>query len=210
MARNALVVGALVALAQSKAIVTNHCPKAVHLWSVPESNGYASHHKLEPFHKYEEFYHHGTKVNPGVAIKISTHPNGIYEAKDEIDFAYTVDNSDSNKVWVSLDNLRSKSFDSVHAFFTCWGPYKAPYVPTRECVLRDNIELVLCGTNRTEAAKDDSPKSLIHKCTTSLDDRNYDEHHMCNGIITSPLPQPSKVRLTVLKPDSLTEPAAFL
>ncbi|KAH7135613.1 hypothetical protein B0J11DRAFT_164326 [Dendryphion nanum] len=143
-----LVFSALVAFAQSKAIVTNHCKYDVHIWSVPEQEGIASNLVLKSGGSYEEPFRFGTKVNPGIAIKVSSHPNGIYDGKDEIDFAYSLDKSDDHKVWVSLELVRGKAFENDVALFTCYGPYKSPFVPTRQCNINDDIELTLCGTER--------------------------------------------------------------
>lgn len=68
----ALTLSALVALGNSKAIVTNNCRKDVYIWSVPEKTDLASNLSISPGKRYEEPWRSGTAVSPGVAIKIST------------------------------------------------------------------------------------------------------------------------------------------
>ncbi|KAF2178243.1 hypothetical protein K469DRAFT_494297, partial [Zopfia rhizophila CBS 207.26] len=143
MLGQALTLGALVVLVHSKAIVTNNCKRPVYVWSVP---GGVQGDIIPPGSSYEEPFHRGVP-NPGIAIKLSEYPNGIYEGKDELDFAYTVNHYQGDKVWIQLDSARHTTpFNGDVAFWTCWGSYKTTYVPTRQCSIFDNAELVLCGS----------------------------------------------------------------
>lgn len=118
-----LAVGALVALCHTKAVVTNNCQKDVYVWSVPEQPDLATNIALEPGKRYGEPWRAGTAVSPGIAIKISSEPNGIYAAKPEINFQYSVDAHNSSKIWVSLRKVRGNSFDSA-LLHTCDGVIK--------------------------------------------------------------------------------------
>lgn len=114
--------------------------------------------------RFEEPWHDGTAVNPGVAIKVSSTEDGIHTQKDEINFSYTVDASDPSKVWVDLSNIRGKTFNNNAAFHTCHGAYQWPQVPTRQCHATDDIELTLCNTVRTTVLKDTTPLDKIFGC----------------------------------------------
>jgi hypothetical protein len=114
-----LTLSAFVALAQSKAVITNLCKDDVYAWSVPQSANYAYGDVIEAGSQYVEPFHQGTDANPGIAIKLSPIKNGIYEGKEEINFSYTVDQQDHNKVWISLDKLNEASSSNSDSFFTC-------------------------------------------------------------------------------------------
>ncbi|KAF2465452.1 uncharacterized protein BDR25DRAFT_306601 [Lindgomyces ingoldianus] len=149
MIKQVLTLCALVTLAQSKAIITNLCTHPVYIWSVPEVYGAADNYAVQPGHIYEEVFRYGTEANPGIAIKVTDRLNGIHAGKGEIDFQYTVDKYDPKKVWINLATVRGNAFGGNMALWTCFGAYKSPNVPTRLCSTDDNIELVLCGSERT-------------------------------------------------------------
>lgn len=182
--------GALVALAQSKAIVHNLCEQSIYIWSVPGNS--IVNKALKPGDAYYEPFHRGTQTNPGVAIKVSSQPGGIDNGKDELDFSYTVDSVDKSKVWIDLNSLRSNAFGDNMAFDTCHGPYKTPFVPTRQCSIADNIELVLCGTERSSPPQDSSSIDDLTHCSTSwFEKRNGTETEQrrfnpCHGRVASP------------------------
>jgi hypothetical protein len=141
-----LTLGTLVALTQAKAIITNNCTDTLYLWSVPGRNGVAENLPLTSGKRYEEPWRYGTSVNPGIAIKISSEENGIYEGKPEMNLHYTVDPSDSSKIWVSVDVVRGHPQQSV--VFTCQGPRTLPWIATQQCSSTDDVEIILCGTQR--------------------------------------------------------------
>lgn len=154
MTGRTLTLGALVALTQAKAIVTNNCPYDVYIWSVPQSG--SSHTASLPVKSgghYEEAWRHGTTTNPGIAIKISPQPDGIFKGGEELEFAYSIAGSNKSKVWVDLSAVRGKTFDNIVSFNTCHGPYNTADVATRQCKVSDNIELILCGAAATKSAK---------------------------------------------------------
>lgn len=156
---------ALLAIAQSKAVVTNLCPKDVYVWSVPRIGGFAENQRVKAHGgQYIEEFHTGTDITPAIAIKVSPEPYGIFVGKEEIDFSYTVDPV-PNGVWVNLYVVRGykRSFQDA-TFHTCNGPYKGPEVPTRLCNLNDNVELVLCGSTRRSPEEDQTPTDLLSEC----------------------------------------------
>ncbi|CAO2655872.1 Nn.00g046750.m01.CDS01 [Neocucurbitaria sp. VM-36] len=171
MTGRTLTLSALVALTQAKAIVTNHCPHEVYIWSIPQvGSSHTDNVPIKPGGRYEEPWRHGSTANPGIALKISPQANGINQGKDEIDFAYSIDKSYKTKVWVDLSPIHGKAFDNNLSFHTCHGPYHTPDVQTQQCDAADDIELVLCDTARTTPAKDTTPFDQIQEC--------YDYHHV--------------------------------
>ncbi|KAH7083240.1 hypothetical protein BKA63DRAFT_382187, partial [Paraphoma chrysanthemicola] len=170
MTSRILTVGGLVALAQAKAIITNNCPGPVYVWSVPNV-GSAHTDNLIVNHggRYEEPWRYGTAEHPGIALKISPQPDGIYKGADEINFAYSVERSSKSKIWIDLSPVRGKPFDNNLAFHTCHGVYHSTDVQTSLCDATDDVELVLCGTARSSPAKDSTTTQLITDC--------FDYHH---------------------------------
>lgn len=116
--RALLTVGALVALGQAKAVVTNNCHTHVYIWSVPNQPGLANNLPLGPGARYEEPWRPGTVGTPGIAIKVSTESNGIYATKDEIDFQYSIATSSPSYIWINLDNIRGNAFSRA-VLHTC-------------------------------------------------------------------------------------------
>ncbi|CAN9138766.1 unnamed protein product [Alternaria sp. RS040] len=173
MLGSALPVLTFVALAQARAIVTNHCLYNVYVWSVPQilSSSHTDNVPIKPGGQYQEPWRHGSIVNPGVAIKISTKSDGILKSADEIDFAYAVDGNDDNKIWVDLSQVRGDAFKDNLAFHSCTTQYGSANVQTHQCTATDDVELVLCDT---------SPRSTPEKDPTSLEQIKacYDYHHV--------------------------------
>jgi hypothetical protein len=192
--QTAITFVALAALAQSKAIITNNCEKDVYVWSIPNNGAYAYNQAIKPAGgQYIETFHQGTAVNPGIAIKVSSELNGIRNGKGEIDFAYSVDKHDNSKVWINLSMLRDDPFRGDIALHTCNGPYKGPIVPTRQCNIDDDIELVLCGTQRTSPEEDPTPREILARCARSLSDQggganntNSRRVRSCQGHVVAP------------------------
>jgi hypothetical protein len=168
-----LILTALVVLTQAKAIVTNHCPYNVYIWSVPQvlSSSQTDNVPIKPRGQYQEPWRHGSSTNPGIAIKISPQANGVHNFADEIDFAYSIDPVDKSKVWVDLSTVRGVSFKNNLTFHTCNAQQDSTDVHVHACDATDDVELVLCDTSRTTAAKDITPLDQIQAC--------YDYHHVC-------------------------------
>jgi hypothetical protein len=167
MLGRALPVLTFAALAQARAIVSNHCPYPVYVWSVPQvlSSSHTDNVSLKPRGQYQEPWRHGSSMNPGVAIKVSTKFDGINYSADEIDFAYVVDGSKDNYVWVDLSPVRGDAFKDNLAFHSCHGQFGSANVQTQKCDVTDDVELVLCDTSpRASPAKDPSTLEKIKSC----------------------------------------------
>ncbi|KAI4709299.1 hypothetical protein J4E89_006048 [Alternaria sp. Ai002NY15] len=168
MLGQAFFVLALAALAQAGAIVTNHCPYTVYIWSVPQwlSSSLTENVPLKPNGQYREPWHFGSPLNPGVAIKISDKFEGINRGANEIDFAYTIDLDTLDKVWVGLDPVRGNPFHNKIALHSCHQSfYGSTKVETHVCTPKDNIELVLCDTSpRVTTLKDSTSLADIMSC----------------------------------------------
>lgn len=176
MTGRTLTLSVIVALTQARAIVTNHCPHAIYVWSVPQvGSSHTDNLPIKPGGRYEEPWRYGSSTNPGVAIKISPQANGIYEGKDEINFAYSIEHTDKSKIWVDLSPVRGKAFDNNVSFHTCHGSYQTADVHTRQCLATDDIELVLCDTIRTSPDRDTTPFVTIFEC--------YDYHHISHELV---------------------------
>ncbi|KAF1977559.1 hypothetical protein BU23DRAFT_550856 [Bimuria novae-zelandiae CBS 107.79] len=185
-----LTLSALVALGHTKAIVTNNCRKDIYLWSVPERPDLANNLSISPGKRYEEPWHSGTAVTPGIAIKVSTEGNGVYTGKSEIDFQYSIDPFDSSKIWISLGKIRGNDFDTA-TLNTCQGVLKVADSFTKECSSTDEIELVLCGSERTVPARDSTSPRVISNCIGLLSERDDALHpRLCSGRVVGPKRMP--------------------
>ncbi|CBY01739.1 predicted protein [Plenodomus lingam JN3] len=157
-----LTLGALVALSQAKAIVTNSCPHDVYIWSVPQSgSSKIVGLPVKSGGHYEEAWRRGTAITPGIAIKISAQPDGINKGGDEIDFAYSVAGPNKSQVWVDLSAIRGKTFDNVISFNTCHGSYNTTNITTRQCKVSDDIELTLCGATVKPSSQAATPTNKV-------------------------------------------------
>jgi hypothetical protein len=166
MMASLLAVGALVAIAQARAIVTNLCTHPVFLWSVP-NNGTAldaNNLQLNTGGRYEERWHYGSSENPGISLKISTQPGGVYTGMDELDFAYSIDPKNEAQVWVDLSTLRSHGFNETAFHYGEGLTTSSTELSPISCSVNDEVELVLCGSARTTSVKDDAGLDAISQC----------------------------------------------
>lgn len=187
MIQKLFVLGALAALGQPKAIITNNCRKDVFIWSIPQGANLASNLSISSGKRYEEPWRYGTDVNPGIAIKISTEPNGIYNFKSEINFGYKIDPSDSTKVWIDLSRIRGDDFKDV-TLHSCQDlPQGHPQYSVHQCGSVDDIELVLCGSQRTIPARDITPENVISRCIEPRSEHQASEYaRFCSGRVVGP------------------------
>jgi hypothetical protein len=170
MAGRILVVSALVALARAKAIITNQCPHTVYVWSVPSVGSADTNNvPIYPGGRYEERWRYGTTENPGIALKVSTQHNGINTGMDEVNFAYSVDPIHKTSVWVDLSPVRGKPFHDNFSFHTCRAVETSVDPNPAKCQIEENIELVLCGFQRTVSATDTFNSQALSEC--------FDYHH---------------------------------
>jgi hypothetical protein len=181
MAHRTLTLSALVALTQAKAIVSNNCAYDVYVWSIPKvGSSHTDSVPIKPGGRYEEAWRYGTDVNPGVAIKISSQADGISNGGDEVNFAYSVQQSDMSHVWVDLSTVSGDAFDNNLTFHTCKGVYQLPDVVPTYCAATDDVEVALCDTVRTTSAKDTTSLDKIQEC--------YD-YHLVSQTSTSDSPK---------------------
>ncbi|KAF2449687.1 hypothetical protein P171DRAFT_198417 [Karstenula rhodostoma CBS 690.94] len=190
MVGRVLALSALVALGHSKAIVTNNCRKDVYIWSVPEKADLPNNLSISPGKRYEEPWRSGTSVSPGISIKVSTEHDGIYTGKSEINLQYDVDASDPTKIWIDLATVRGNDFDTA-TLNTCYGGFKSQNVSTQQCSSTDDVELVLCGSERTVPSQDSTPIHVISNCIGLLAEREDPLHpRMCSGRVVGPKRMP--------------------
>lgn len=187
---SSLIFGALVTLTNSKLIVTNDCMRDVYVWSVPNTKGYASNKAIKAGGgQYVETFHQGNHGS-GIAVKISPEPNGIYIGKPQAQVSYNLDHKGEPKVWVNFENIANE-WNAAFAFHTCKGVYNKT-VPIHYCGLDDNVELVICGSQRAFAERDGTSKSTLAQCVNPK--RNQTGYYRsnpralrhCHGSIISP------------------------
>ncbi|KAL4791670.1 hypothetical protein BDV19DRAFT_290907 [Aspergillus venezuelensis] len=87
------------------AVVVNNCQMAVYVWSVGQSISGQS--TIQPGDGYAEVYRRDPKAG-GVAIKITTVPDGLYTSAPQTVFAY---NLVGNMVWYDLSDLFGDPFE---------------------------------------------------------------------------------------------------
>ncbi|KAK0738699.1 Bys1 family protein [Schizothecium vesticola] len=100
-----LAAAAPLASAAGSARVINHCPYPVTLWSVgsavsaPYTLAAGTGSYSEPFRR--------DPVTGGIAIKITTAPNGLYTGAPQLNYAYSLD---GDKVWYDLSTVFGVAF----------------------------------------------------------------------------------------------------
>ncbi|KAL4947522.1 hypothetical protein BDW69DRAFT_190127 [Aspergillus filifer] len=87
------------------AVVVNNCQMAIYVWSVGQSISGQS--IIQPGDGYAEVYRRDPKTG-GVAIKITTVPDGLYTSAPQTVFAY---NLVDNMVWYDLSDLFGDPFE---------------------------------------------------------------------------------------------------
>jgi hypothetical protein len=165
MVGSLLIAMLLFALARARAIVTNECQHNVWIWSFPFlGSSHTENVPIKPGGQYQESWRLGSLAIPGIAIKISTQPNGIYTLFDEVDFAYSIKDEDKSKVWVNLTPVDGEYLINNLSFHSCNSRYNSAAVEAHECDATDEVELVLCGNARTTSAKDTASLEQIQAC----------------------------------------------
>ena len=144
-------VAALAPLASAvgNAAVVNHCDFPVYLWSVGGSVGPKV--TIAPKGMYKELLHYDP-ASGGIALKITTGANGLYDGSAQTDFAYTLDGS---TVWYDMSDVFGDAF-SGHTLNVlpsdpscnriCWGTGVAPSgSQVKDCQANSDITLNLCA-----------------------------------------------------------------
>jgi hypothetical protein len=88
----------------SNAVVKNNCNFPVYLWSVGGSVG--PEQTLNTGQSYSETIHYDS-ASGGVAIKLTTTPNGLYDGSPETIFAYSLS---GNLVYYDLSDVFGDAF----------------------------------------------------------------------------------------------------
>lgn len=144
-------VAALAPLASAvgNAKVVNRCDAPVYLWSVGGSIG--PRQTIQPGAVYSEPIHYDP-ASGGIALKITTTKNGLYDASPQTNFAYTLD---GNTVWYDLSDVYGDAFAGdilkVRPSLTtcpklCW-PSGIPPSGSQvsDCQATSDITLTLCA-----------------------------------------------------------------
>lgn len=137
------------ASAVGNAIVTNHCNHPVYLWSVGGSIGPKK--TIAAGKTYTEQLHHDS-ASGGIALKITTVDNGLYNGSPQTNFAYTLD---PGSVWYDLSDVFGDPFSGktivVRPSQTtcpkiCWPQGINPGgSQTKTCTSNSSINLHLCA-----------------------------------------------------------------
>lgn len=88
-----------------RAVVDNHCPMSIYLWSVGQN--ISSETVLHPGMEYYEVFRRDPKTG-GIAIKITTVPDGLYTSAPQTIFAYNLVN---DTVWYDLSDVFGDPFE---------------------------------------------------------------------------------------------------
>jgi hypothetical protein len=153
MIAHCFTITALVALSYARAIITNNCKQPIYLWSVP--NGVENLELLSGV-TYNEPWRHGTEQQPGIALKVSTVPQGIYTGANELNFAYSYDHVVSRDVWVGLSTVRGDTFKDAIFFHTPTKIFTSADVVASRCEYQDDVKLVLCGSAPSVVTKSEA------------------------------------------------------
>ena len=144
-------VAALIPLASAagNAIVKNNCATPVYLWSVGGSVGPMQ--TIAAGKQYSEALHYDP-VSGGIALKITTTSNGLYDGSPQTIFAYTLDGS---SLWYDLSDVFGDPFSGkalvVRPSVTscsniCWANGVSPSgSQTHKCQSTSDITLTLCA-----------------------------------------------------------------
>lgn len=144
-------VAALAPLASAvgNAKVINRCTEPVYLWSVGGSVG--PRQTIKPGATYSEALHFDPSSG-GIALKITTTKNGLYDGSPQTNFAYTLDGS---TVWYDLSDVFGDAFSGhplkvVPSLTTCPKICWANGIPpsgsqVKNCQANSDITLTLCA-----------------------------------------------------------------
>lgn len=89
------------------AIIQNSCAYPLYLWSVGAS--VSPQYTLPAYHSYRESFRHDA-VSGGIAMKITTVPNGLFTGRPQTIFAYNL-NVNASRVWYDLSDVFGDPFE---------------------------------------------------------------------------------------------------
>lgn len=139
------------ASAAGHAKVINRCNFPVFLWSVGGSVGPRK--TVQPGATFSEPIHFDPQSG-GVAIKITTTPNGLFDGSPQTNFAYTLD---GNIVWYDLSDVFGDAFSGSRLKLLpsvttcpkiCWPNGIPPSgSQVRNCQASSDLTLTLCAAH---------------------------------------------------------------
>lgn len=146
-------IAALASLASADHIgyarVVNRCEHPVYLWSVGSSVG--PRQTIKPGGRYSELLHKDP-ISGGVALKVTTTKNGLYDGSPQTNFAYNLDGS---TVWYDLSDVFGDPFAGdilkvVPSKTTCpkicWAEGVSPGgSQVKNCAASSDVTLTLCA-----------------------------------------------------------------
>ncbi|EEP76381.1 predicted protein [Uncinocarpus reesii 1704] len=145
----ALTATTAVASQVGNAIVENHCPFTVYLWSVGGSTGPKQ--VLKSGGVYTERFHRDPKSG-GIAIKITKVDDGIFNGSPQTNFAYTLTDT---RVFYDLSDVYGNPFSGHKLVVDPSDPncqeivWPSGITPagtlTRDCQNKSDVKLTLCA-----------------------------------------------------------------
>ncbi|KAJ5688809.1 BYS1 domain protein [Penicillium macrosclerotiorum] len=138
------------ASAVGNAVVENHCDSPVYLWSVGSSVG--ERQTIDPGANYSEELRHDD-VSGGIALKITTTENGLYDGSPQTDFAYALSGTE---VFYDLSDVFGDPFSGKTLVVNpsvdtcnniCWsgGIAATAASQTESCTSDSDVTLTLCA-----------------------------------------------------------------
>ena len=89
------------------AIIQNSCAYPLYLWTVGST--ISPQRTLPAYHAHREPYRHDAHSG-GIALKITTQPNGLFTGKPQTIFAYNL-NVNASRVWYDLSDVFGDPFE---------------------------------------------------------------------------------------------------
>lgn len=130
------------------AIVTNHCPSTIYVWSVGSS--ITNFQAVASNQSYTEQYRNDP-VTGGITLKVTAVADGIYIDAPELDYGYTLDN---DTIWYDISDVHGDPFTGstvalVPSIGACqsfiWADGISPSgINTAPCSSDADMQLTLC------------------------------------------------------------------
>lgn len=89
------------------AIIQNACAYPLYLWTV--GSQISPQHTIAPSHQHREPYRHDP-LSGGIAMKVTTQPDGLFSGKPQTIFAYNLNRHES-RVWYDISDVFGDPFE---------------------------------------------------------------------------------------------------
>lgn len=89
------------------AIIHNSCAYPLYLWTV--GSQISPQHTIAPSHQHREPYRHDP-LSGGIAMKVTTQPDGLFSGKPQTIFAYNLNHNES-RVWYDISDVFGDPFE---------------------------------------------------------------------------------------------------